>query len=172
MARSAACVFAFRESPRDVTSCKASKKIRTQIAMPLPSKIALSAIVDELVDVRLLTPEPPEGSVAISDITHATRGCQYKRFSRSSIRAALFAGRAVHCMLFLSPSGEQHRLTLVSSYLHNPLQVRLARRDETEVTEGRRRYNSIHHTFCEAHLTGEVIDQIFLSIDMRELHMS
>ena len=43
MARNAAVVFAFRESLRDITSCRASKKIRTQIVMAVPTKISLSA---------------------------------------------------------------------------------------------------------------------------------
>jgi hypothetical protein len=45
MARNAAVVFAFRESPRDITSCRASKKTRTQIAMAVPTKISLSALL-------------------------------------------------------------------------------------------------------------------------------
>jgi hypothetical protein len=84
-ARNAAVVFVFRESL--ITSYTASKKTRTQIVMAVPTMISLSAI-DEVVDVRLLTLEPLEGSVAISDITRTTRGCRYKRFSRCSLRGS------------------------------------------------------------------------------------
>jgi hypothetical protein len=50
------------------------------------TKISLSA-TDEVVDVKLPTLEPLEGSAAVSDITLTTRGCRYKRFSRCSLRA-------------------------------------------------------------------------------------
>ena len=106
MARNAAVAFTFRESPRDVTSWRASTKIRTKIAMAVPTKISLSAIADEVLDVRLLTLELLEGSVAISAITRTTRGCQYKRFSRCSLRGS---HRALYCY-FENRLFQQHHL--------------------------------------------------------------
>ncbi len=94
MARNAADAFAFRESPRDDTSCRASKKIRTKIAIAVPTKISLSATADEVLDVRPLTLELPECNVAISAITCTIRGCHYKRFSRWSLRRS---HRALYC---------------------------------------------------------------------------
>jgi hypothetical protein len=85
MTRIAAVVFAFLEPLRDITSCRASKKIRTQIEIAVTTKISLSA-TDEVVDVKLPTLEPLEGSAAVSDITRTTRGCQYKRFSLCCLR--------------------------------------------------------------------------------------
>jgi hypothetical protein len=93
MARNAAAVFALREPLRNITSYTESKKTRTLIVIAVPIKISLSAIADDVLDVRLLTLELLEGSVAISAITRTTRGCPYKRFSRR------FAGRVV-CILF------------------------------------------------------------------------
>lgn len=72
MARNAAVVFAFRESLRDITSVTASTKIRTQMAMAVLTKTPLSVIADEVVDVKLLTLELPEGSVAVNDIIRTT----------------------------------------------------------------------------------------------------
>jgi hypothetical protein len=94
MARNAAAVFAFRESLFDITSYTASKKRRTQIVMTVPTKISLCAIAGEVLDERLLTLEPLEGSVAMSDITRTTCGCQYKRFSRCSLHGS---HRALYC---------------------------------------------------------------------------
>jgi hypothetical protein len=76
--------------------------------------MSLSAIVDEVLDERLLRLEPLEGSVAISAITRTTRDCQYKRFSRCSR-----AGRIVHCTAILRPI-VQHRLIRAGNYLHSP----------------------------------------------------
>jgi hypothetical protein len=113
MARNAAIVLAFRDSPRDVTSCRASKKTRTQIAMAVTTKISLSA-TDEVVDVRLLALEPLEGSVAISDI-HVL----HVVVSINAFRAALFAGRIVHCSGILRLNVQQQQSILAGSYLHS-----------------------------------------------------
>jgi hypothetical protein len=110
MARNAAVVFVFRESPFDITSYRASKKIRTQIVMMLPTKISLSAIADEVLDERLLTLELLEGSVAISDITRTTRGCQYKRFSRGPLRGS---HRALYC--YFETYCSQHHMILAGN---------------------------------------------------------
>ncbi len=99
MARNAAVVFAFRERPRDITSYITSKKISVEIAMAALTNISLSGTAGEVLDVRLLMLEPPEGSVAISAITRTTRDCLYKRFSRCSL-----AGRIVHYIAVLKPS--------------------------------------------------------------------
>lgn len=98
MARNTADVFAFLESLRNVTSRRASKKIRTQIVMP--TKRPLTATADAVVDVRLLKLEPLEGSVAVRDIPRTTRGCEYKRFSRCSLfrsRRALYSYFETYC---------------------------------------------------------------------------
>jgi len=62
--------------------------------MALPIRISLSANADEVVDVRLLTLELLEGSVAISDMALTTRGRQYKRFSRCSLHGS---HRVLYC---------------------------------------------------------------------------
>jgi hypothetical protein len=85
MARNAAVVFVFRKPPRDITSYKTSTKISVEIAMAALTNISLSATAEEILGVRLLTLDSPEGSVAISDITRTTRDCQYKRFSRCNL---------------------------------------------------------------------------------------
>ena len=108
--RNAAAVFVFRESPFDITSYTASKKIRTQIVITVPTKISLSAIADGVLDERLLTLELLEGSVAISDITRTTRDHQYKRFSRCSLRGS---HRALYC--YFETYRSQHRVILAGN---------------------------------------------------------
>ena len=133
MARNAAAVFAFREPLRDITSYRASTKIRTQIAMAVPTKISLSAIADEVLDVRLLMLELLEGSVAISAITRTTRGCQYKRFSRCSLRRS---HRALYCYFETYCSAapcDSSRQLLAQPITNEGWQ----RWDHTEVTEER-----------------------------------
>ena len=68
MIRKAEALCAFQESPLDFTSFKASKKIRTAIAIAQQVKMTLSDIADEVVDVRLLMEELLEVNVEISTI--------------------------------------------------------------------------------------------------------
>jgi len=67
MTRKAAAFCAFQESLLDITSFKASKKIRTPIAIAQHIIMTLRSI-DEVVDVRLLNDELLELSVDISVI--------------------------------------------------------------------------------------------------------
>jgi len=66
--RKAEALCAFQESLLDFTSFKASRKIRTPIAIAQQLKMTLSDIADEVVDVRLLMDELLEVNVEISTI--------------------------------------------------------------------------------------------------------
>jgi hypothetical protein len=67
MTRKAAALCAFQESLLDITSFKASKKIRTPIVIAQQVIMTLSSI-DEVVDVRPLKDELLELNVDISVI--------------------------------------------------------------------------------------------------------
>jgi glutamine synthetase type III len=75
MARKAAAVFAFHAARLDAKSYKISKSISVPIAMRASVKTSLSAIADEVVDVRLLVLAPLEVNVKISDMTHTVATC-------------------------------------------------------------------------------------------------
>jgi hypothetical protein len=66
--RKAEAFSAFQESLLDLTSFKASKKIRTPIAIAQEVKMTLSDIADEVVDVRLPMDELLEVNVEIRTI--------------------------------------------------------------------------------------------------------
>ena len=66
IARKAAVVFAFLKSINIDASFKISTKISTPVATAAPVRMSLSAIADEVVDVRLLA--LLEVNVEISDI--------------------------------------------------------------------------------------------------------
>jgi hypothetical protein len=66
--RKAEALCAFQESLLDITSFKASKKIRTPIAIAQQVKMTLIDIADEVVDVRLLKDELLEVNVEIRTI--------------------------------------------------------------------------------------------------------
>jgi hypothetical protein len=68
MIRKAEALRAFQELLLDITSFKASKKIRTPIAIAQQVKMTLIDIADEVVDVRLLMDELLEVNVEISAI--------------------------------------------------------------------------------------------------------
>ncbi len=68
MIRKAEALRAFQELLFDITSFKASKKIRTPIAIAQQVKMTLSDIADDVVDVRLLMDELLEVNVEISTI--------------------------------------------------------------------------------------------------------
>lgn len=70
--RRVAAVSTFQELLLDITSVKASKKISAPIAMAEQVMMALIAIADEVVDVRLLMVELLEVNVEISPITLTT----------------------------------------------------------------------------------------------------
>jgi hypothetical protein len=133
MARNAAFVFGFQGLLRDIVSCTASTKVRTQITMAVLTKISLIAIVDEVVDVRLLKLELLEGSAAVSDITLTTRHCQYKRFSRCSLRGS---HRALSCFFetYCSAAPFDSSRQLLTQPVTNKGRWRW---DNTEATEDR-----------------------------------
>ena len=66
--RKAEALRAFQVLLLDITSFKASKKIRTPIAIAQQVKMRLSDIAEEVVDVRLLMDELLEVNVEISTI--------------------------------------------------------------------------------------------------------
>ena len=66
--RKAEALRAFQELLLDFTSFKASKKIRTPIAIAQQVKMTLIDIADEVVDVRLLIEELLEVNVEIRTI--------------------------------------------------------------------------------------------------------
>ncbi|MGZ4924057.1 MAG: hypothetical protein ACXV5H_08880 [Halobacteriota archaeon] len=68
MIRKAEAFCAFQELLLDITSFKASKKIRVPIAIAQQDKMTLSDIADEVVDVRLVIDELLEVNVEISTI--------------------------------------------------------------------------------------------------------
>lgn len=78
--RKAAALCAFQEPLLDITSFKASKKIRTPIAIAQQVRMILSDIAEEVVDERLLIDELLEVNVEISDIILISP-FQYKRFA-------------------------------------------------------------------------------------------
>ena len=101
--------------------------------MVLPTRISLSATADEEVGVRLLTLEPLEGSATISDMTLATRRCQYKRFSRCPLHGShrvLYCYFETYCSALPFDSSRQS--------LRQPItNKRWQWQDNTEVTEER-----------------------------------
>jgi hypothetical protein len=72
MAFTAAALFAFQESYCDITEYKTSTKISAPLAMTAPVTMSLSAIADEVVDVKLALLEV---NVTINDMTLTTHSC-------------------------------------------------------------------------------------------------
>ena len=72
MALTAAALFALREPYCDITKYKTSIQRSAALAMTAPVTMSLSAIADEVIDVKLALLEV---NVTINDITLTTRSC-------------------------------------------------------------------------------------------------
>jgi hypothetical protein len=116
--------------------------------MAVPRRIALSAI--EVVGVRLLMLEPLEGSVAVNDITRTTRGCQYKRFSRCSLRRSQ---RALYCYFeaYCSTPSDSSRYSLRGSFQIKADGGGITRRSQKK--DHRHGTDNIHYIHSEAQST-------------------
>jgi len=161
MARNAAIAFAFLELSRDIISYRASENRRAPIVMTVPKMMSSGTSADEVLDERLL--RPPEGGIAINDITRITRSCQYKRFSRCSLcrsYGALYYYFENYC--------SQHFISQAISCIALQMKVgAMGPHRGLRKTGNRRGTDNIHHSLRDAHATGEVTGQ---TININDTH--